>query len=61
MLNSIAVPKHPISEQECVAEIIGTIDEKIGQELLRQSKLEELKCGLVQDLLTGTVRVDTDN
>ena len=50
----IAIP--PVSEQEKIAEIILSIDEKLSINILYKEKLLELKKGLSQDLLTGKVR-----
>jgi len=52
----VPLPKE-IEEQQKIAEILSTIDEKIEIERKRKEKLEELKKGLMQDLLTGKVRV----
>ena len=45
-------------EQRKIAEILSTVDEKIRQEEEYKQKLEELKKGLMQDLLKGKVRVN---
>lgn len=50
----IAIP--PVSEQEKIAEIISSIDEKLSINIQYKEKLLELKKGLSQDLLTGKVR-----
>ena len=60
VLNSIDVPKPPISEQESIAKVLRSVEEKIDQESSKRSKLKELKRGLMQDLLTGKVRTNTD-
>ena len=51
------VPFPSISEQQKIAEILTTVDRKL--ELLRNKRahLEELKKGMMEDLLTGRVRV----
>ena len=50
-------PFPPILEQQKIAEILSTVDNKL--ELLRNKKthLEKLKKGLMGDLLTGKIRV----
>jgi len=47
----------PFPEQQKIAEILSTVDNKL--ELLRRKKekLDVLKKGLMNDLLTGKVRV----
>lgn len=56
-LKSVLVPLPPLAEQQKIAEILSTVDEKIEVERRRKEKLEELKKGLMQVLLTGKVRV----
>lgn len=50
----IAIP--PVSEQEKIADIISSIDEKLSINIQHKEKLLELKKGLSQDLLSGKVR-----
>lgn len=59
-LNRIKVPKPSLEEQEKIAEILRSVTQKIKREKSRLEKLEELKDGLMQDLLTGEIRVSTD-
>jgi len=47
-------------EQEAIAHRIRSIDEKIALEHDQQDKLQLIKTGLMQDLLTGKVRVSVD-
>jgi len=56
-LKSLKLPLPPFLEQRKIAEILSTVDEKIEVERQRKEKLEELKKGLMQVLLTGKVRV----
>jgi len=52
MLEEIIVPLPPLSEQQKIAEILLTVDsaiEKVNEEI---SKIEQLKKGLMQELLT---------
>ncbi len=56
-LKSLKLPLPPFLEQRKIAEILSTVDEKIEVERRRKEKLEELKKGLMQVLLTGKVRV----
>jgi len=57
LINKLEIPLPPLREQEKIAEILSTIDEKIQKEKDYKEKLEQLKKGLMQDLLTGKVRV----
>ena len=47
----------PINEQEKIASILLAIDEKIKEYDNKKQKLEQLKKGLMQQLLTGKIRV----
>jgi type I restriction enzyme S subunit len=46
-----------LSEQQRIVEILSTVDKKIDMEIKRKEKLERIKKGLMQDLLTGRKRV----
>jgi len=56
-LNSLTIPLPPLPEQQKIAQILSAVDSKL--ELLRnkKGKLETMKKGLMNDLLTGKVRV----
>lgn len=56
-LKSLMVAVPPIHEQMEVSEILTNIDLNIKIEGRKKSELEGLKTGLMQDLLTGDVRV----
>lgn len=58
---SVLIPIPPIEEQREIVSILETVDDEIEQERETKQSLEELKRGLMQDLLTGKVRVDPDN
>jgi len=60
IVKSISVPVPPIKEQEKITKILLTFDNIIDIENTTLEKQKELKRGLMQDLLTGKVRVDTD-
>lgn len=57
---NITFPLPRIPEQQKIASILSTIDEKIEKERRRKEQLEKLKKGLMQDLLAGRVRVRVD-
>jgi len=66
-LKKIFIPLPSLSEQQRISEILSQIDQAIEKEQQYKEKLERLKQGLMQDLLTGKVRVnlliegDTEN
>jgi len=57
-LINILIPLPPLSEQKRIAEILSQIDQAIEKEEKYKQKLERLKKGLMEDLLTGKVRVN---
>jgi type I restriction enzyme S subunit len=57
-LKTLSIPVPPLDDQREIAEKLSVVDEKIQQEEEYREKLEELKKGLMQDLLTGEVRVE---
>lgn len=54
------LPVPPVEEQERIGDIIGCVQKKIDEEKGKSGDLQDLKRGLMQDLLTGKVRVNTD-
>jgi type I restriction enzyme S subunit len=50
-----AVP--PLNEQKKIAEILSSVDEKTKEGELNKEKLENIKKGVMQVLLTGKIRV----
>lgn len=57
-ISTIAMPVPPEDHQEQIAEVLKQADEKIFRERQHKLTLQELKRGLMQDLLTGKVRVN---
>lgn len=57
LFEQFKLPLPPLHEQQKIAEILSTVDKRL--ELLRQrrGRLENIKNGLMSDLLTGRVRV----
>jgi type I restriction enzyme S subunit len=60
VLKATLVILPPIPEQEKIAEILSTVDEKIEIERKRKEKLERIKKSLMDLLLTGKIRVRVD-
>ena len=50
-----AIP--PLTEQKKIAKILSAVDEYIEKEIAHKEKMEHIKRGLMQVLLTGKVRV----
>ena len=59
-LNSYKIPLLPLPEQRKIAEILSTVDKKLELEKKRKEKLERIKKGLMNDLLTGKRRVKVE-
>lgn len=57
---AIKIPLPPLEEQKQIASILSSVDAKIKKEEEYKAKLEKLKKGLMQKLLTGQIRVNTD-
>lgn len=55
-LKNLKIPIPPLAEQKQIADILTSVDKKIEALGKRKQKLEEIKKGLMQDLLTGKVR-----
>ncbi len=56
-LENLKVPYPPLSEQQKIAEILLTFDKKLEIERKEKAKLERIKQGLMDMLLTGKIRV----
>ena len=56
-LNSFVVPLPPAEEQKEIVKILSAVDEKILVNKKLKEKLTLLKKGLMQDLLSGKVRI----
>lgn len=56
-LKSIQIPLPCLEEQHKIASILLSLDEKIEKDMQKRIQLEFLKKGLMNDLLTGKVRV----
>lgn len=56
-LRAYPLPLPSIKEQQKIAQILSTVDEQIEVYEQEKAKYEELKKGLMQQLLTGQIRV----
>jgi type I restriction enzyme S subunit len=59
-IKDILVPLPPLPEQKQIASRIRAIDKRVGLLNARYKQLTNLKAALMQDLLTGKVRVKID-
>jgi len=57
LVYSLRLPLLPLPEQQKIAEILFTVDKKLELERKRKEKLERIKKGLMNDLLTGRKRI----
>ncbi|MCW4046863.1 MAG: restriction endonuclease subunit S [Candidatus Bathyarchaeota archaeon] len=60
MLSKFAVPLPPLEEQKRIAEILSVTDSKLSLGREEKTKLEQIKRGLMDLLLTGKVRIKVD-
>ncbi|KMT45744.1 hypothetical protein EL22_27875 [Halostagnicola sp. A56] len=56
----ITLPVPSIEKQTRIGNFLSDLDTNIRQETQQKEKLQDIKHGLMQDLLTGKVRVNTD-
>ena len=59
-LQKIRVPRPPLEEQRRIASILQTMDMKLDLEKKEKARLERIKRGLMDLLLTGKVRIKVD-
>lgn len=59
-IRSFDLPVPPVDEQKKIAQILDSIDIKLEMLSTKQSYYQNLKCGLMQKLLTGEWRVKLD-
>lgn len=60
IIKNMEIPHPPLPEQRKIAAILSTVDEKLEAEREHRARLETMKRGLMQDLLTGKKRVKVD-
>jgi restriction endonuclease S subunit len=56
-LKKLKIPQPTIEEQGKITEILSTVDKKLEIEKTQKAKLERIKGGLMDLLLTGKIRV----
>lgn len=61
LLQNIYVALPTIKEQKQIANILASVDEKIEKNKQTKKKLKRMKKGLMQDLLSGRVRVNYED
>jgi len=59
-VEELKIPLPPLEEQKAIAEILSTLDKKLEIEKKEKERLERIKKGLMDVLLTGKVRVKVD-
>ncbi|UZN23415.1 hypothetical protein GM182_06020 [bacterium 3DAC] len=59
-IKSLLLPLPPLPEQKKIAEILSTVDEYIQTLREKKKHLEQVKKGLLNDLITGKRRVKVD-
>ena len=60
LVKNIEILIPPLPEQQQIAEILSTVDDTIHKEQKTKTELKALKRGLMQNLLTGKVRVPVE-
>jgi len=60
IVSKIKVPIPSLREQQKIAEILSTVDKKLEFERKRREKLDRIKRGLMNDLLSGKRRVKAE-
>jgi type I restriction enzyme S subunit len=60
VFESLKIPIPPISEQQSIVEMLSHVDKKLELERREKAKLERIKLGLMDLLLTGKIRVKVD-
>jgi type I restriction enzyme S subunit len=60
IVERLKIPLPPLEEQQKIVKILSTVDEKLEIERREKAKLEIIKQGLMELLLTGKVRVKVD-
>jgi len=60
-IENLKIPLPPLPEQQAIADILSTIDQKIEHHTTKKQKLEELFRTLLHELMTAKVRVNKIN
>ncbi|KAB2940877.1 MAG: type I restriction-modification system specificity subunit [Candidatus Methanoperedens nitroreducens] len=59
-VENFQIPLPPLPEQRRIAEILSAVDRKLELERRRKEKLERMKKGLMNELLTGRKRMKVE-
>ncbi len=57
LLKEFKIPKPPLEEQKRISSLLGNVDNQILNEIKIRGEFKLIKKGLMQDLLTGKIRV----
>ena len=60
-MESLKIPIPPFAEQQRIDSVLGTYRQQLDSEREYLNRLNRLKQGLMQDLLSGTVRTTDTN
>jgi len=60
-IERLLIPLPPLPEQQKIAEILSSVDKRIETLRKRKERLEKVKRGLMEDLLTGKKRVKLED
>jgi len=59
MIAKMFIPIPPINEQNKITHILNTVDDKLDILISKKNHYQDFKIGLMQQLLTGKIRVNT--
>lgn len=60
ILSKFVLPIPGLKEQKAISKVLRKTDKRINDEITKKEKLQSIKTGLMQDLLSGKVRVKVE-
>ena len=57
-INPLLISVPPLEEQQKIVEVLSTVDNTVDNYSYKREKLQQLKLGLMQNLLNGKIRVE---